>query len=60
MKERVERDRRQLENPLLSEIGGNKGAKGSSRVLEESDQDVQLEPFDDLLFLYLIYSLLEH
>ena len=53
----VERDRCHVENSPLSEIGGNRGARESSRDVGSERQGLQLDSCDDLLFLYLVYCL---
>ena len=54
---RGEKDGRHVENSLLSEIGGSKGAWESSRHVGSERHRIQLDSFDDLLFVYPIYCL---
>ena len=47
-----------MENSLLSEIGSSKGARTSSRDVGNKRHIIQLDSFDDLLFVSHVYCLL--
>ena len=51
-----------MENSLLSEFGGSKGARESSRDVGRSDLEFSwiLQMITSLFIVYIVYSLLEH
>ena len=48
---------RHVENSLLSEIGGSKGARESSRDVGSKRLRIQLDSSNNLFFLYCVYCL---
>ena len=51
-------DRHHMENSPLSEIGGSRGARASSRNVERKRLGMQLDSFDVPLFIYPILVIL--
>ena len=55
VKGRVERDRCHMENSLLSEIGGSRGARRLSEIVGNERLRILLDSFCSLFFIHLVH-----
>ena len=53
--DREERDRRHVDNSPLSEIGGSRGARGSSETVGCKRHRISLDSFCSLFFIHLVH-----
>ena len=53
--EREEKDRHHVENSPLSEIGGRRGARGSSETIGCKQHRISLDSFCSLFFIHLVH-----